>query len=245
MSRICLFPDNPHGTLERHTDWEPEGGTGVYRRRLLLWKNFTRSNRRADLLLFLDGQNLFETDHVGGPMNWSAERRFVEFDGPLLAVAVPASVRRYPEYVGWSHEPGHFSPAGASHARFLVESVLPYLQSLYPNARVRGLVGASAGGVASLFTGWAHPGIFPAVGCLSAGRHYFPELLDRFDGVPAKKVFLSCGNRGMDTAFQDSNRAFARALRVRGAEVRLRLHQGDHSEPVWSRRLPDLLNFLL
>jgi enterochelin esterase-like enzyme len=212
----------------------------------MLWRNFTRSNRRCNLLIFLDGQNLFETNHSGNNPHWSAERQFNKCSEPLLVVAVPASARRYPEYVGWSHEPGHYSPAGDSHADFLVNGVLPYLLTLYPNARVRALVGASAGGVASLYTGWLYPGVFPGVGCLSAGRHYFEELLEMFDGTPAPKVYLSCGNRGMDAAFQEPNRELARALRARGGcEVKLRLHQGDHSEPVWSRRLPDLLNFFL
>lgn len=244
MSRILLYADPPYGgRLERHTEWEPRGGTGVYRRRLLLWKNFTRPNRRCNLLLFLDGQNLFESQHERNGFHWSAEKHFAARQEPLLTVAVPASRRRYPEYVGWSQE--HYHPAGASHAEFLVQSVLPYLYSLYPNARLRALVGASAGGVAALYTAWSYPGLFPGVGCLSAGRHYFGELLEQFEGGPAPRVYLSCGNRGMDEGFQEPNRQLARALRARGCEVRLRMHQGDHSEPVWGRRLPDLLDYFL
>lgn len=215
----------------------------MYRRRLLLWRNFSRSNRRCQLLIFLDGQNLFESANDGSTPHWAAEKRLATVREPLLVAAVPASRRRYPEYVGWSEE--HFSPAGPRHADFLVHCVLFYLNSLYPNAKLRGLVGASAGGVAALYTGWRHPNIFPAIGCLSAGRHYFAELLSRFQGLPAPKIYLSCGDRGMDSGFREENRQFARALRERGAEVRLRLHQGDHSEPVWSRRLNDLFNFLL
>ena len=245
MSKILLNPEPIYGggVLERHTEWEPRGGTGVYRRRLMLWKNFSRVNRRCNLLIFLDGQNLFETDHEGENPHWSAEKHFSQCSEPLLVVAVPASRRRYPEYVGWSLE--HNDPSGDSHADFLVQAVLPYLFSLYPNARLRGLIGASAGGVAALYTGWSYPGVFPGVACMSAGRHYFSELLERFEGVPAPRVYLSCGNRGMDAAFQEVNRELAKALRARGSHVLLRMHKGDHSEPVWSRRLPDLLNFFL
>ncbi len=246
VSRISLYRDVAYGgTLERHTDWEPSGGSGVYRRRLLVWRNFSRNNRHCRLLLFLDGQNLFETCHEGPMFHWAAERHFSKVEEPLVVVAIPASRRRYPEYVGWSEEPGHYSPAGGKHVEFLVHSVLPYLATQFPNAKMRGLVGASAGGVAALYTGWSYPGLFPAIGCLSAGRHYFDELLARFDGVPAPKVYLSCGDRGMDVDFIEQNRNLAKALRSRGCDTRLRLHQGDHSEPVWSRRLPDLLKFLL
>ncbi len=244
MSRISGYQETAYGGfLERHTEWEPKGGTGVYRRRLMIWKNFTRSNRKADLLLFLDGQNIFATEHKAPPPHWSGEKHFSRYPHPLVVAAIPASRRRYPEYVGWSHE--HYDAAGAAHVGFLVNAVLPYLHSLYPNARLRALVGASAGGVAALYTGWSHPSSFPGLACLSAGRHYFGELLERFPGLPAPKIYLSCGNRGMDAGFRDENRLLARALKERGGEVLLRLHQGDHSEPVWSRRLPDLMNFLL
>lgn len=244
MSRISSYGETAHGgLLERHTGWERPGGTGVYRRRLMLWRNFTHSRRKANLLVFLDGQNLFETAHRGPTPHWVGEKHFAACQEPLLVCAVPASRRRYPEYVGWSEE--HYHPAGAAHADFLVHAVLPYLLTLYPNLRLRALVGASAGGVAALYTGWSYPELFPGVACLSAGRHYFQELLDRFPGLPAPCLYLSCGNRGMDAGFVEENRRFARSLEQRGAQVRLRLHQGDHSEPVWSRRLPDLLSYFL
>lgn len=244
MSRIHSYPEPAYGgILERHTGWEPPGGTGVYRRRLMIWRNFPRANRRANLLLFLDGQNLFETGHSGGFPHWTAEKHFSQRTEPLLVAAVPASRRRYPEYVGWSDE--HYDRAGAAHADFLVNAVLPYLSTLYPNATLRALVGASAGGVAALYTGWRYPTLFPGIACLSAGRHYFGELLGRYAGFPSPRVYLSCGSRGMDSGFRENNSDLARTLKARGAEVRLRLHQGDHSEPVWSRRLPDLLEYFL
>lgn len=244
MSRIVAYSQVADGgILERHTDWEPSGGTGVYRRRLMLWRNFSGKHRACDLLLFLDGQHFFEAGHSGPQPSWRAEHTLSQWPKPLLVVAIPASRKRYPEYVGWSHE--HYHPTGERHAAFLAQAVLPYLQHLYPKARLRALIGASAGGVAALYAGWRWPGLYPGIGCLSAGRHYFQELLDRFEGLPAPRIYLSCGDRGMDRDFIALNRDLARALQERGADLRLRLHQGDHSEPVWSRRLPDLLRFFL
>lgn len=237
------MPDQDLGIVERHTDWEPEGGSGVYRRRLMLWRNFRRSNRKCSLLLFLDGQNLLETGHQGSSPSWSAEHYFSKCSKPLLVAAIPASCHRYPEYVGWSNE--HYSATGAKHASFIVRAVIPYLHSIYPNAMLKALVGSSAGGVAALYTAWSYPRVFPGVACLSAGRHYFSELLARFEGLPAPKIYLSCGNQGMDFDFQQANQEFASALKARGALLKLYLHQGDHSEPVWSRRLPSILKFFI
>ena len=198
------------------------------------------------MLIFLDGQNLFASTQKAGLLHWDGERQFARHPNPLLVVGVPAAKRRYAEYVGWSEEPGHYSSSGHKHAEFLVRHLLPYLKSWYPKARFKGLVGASAGGVAALYTGWVYPRAFPAICCLSAGRHYFKELLENFEGCPSKRIYISCGNRGMDREFLPQSKWFASQLRKRRPrELLCRWHQGDHSEPVWSRRIPDILRFTL
>ena len=45
----------------------------------------------------------------------------------------------------------------------------------------------------------------------------------------------------MDREFIYQNKWFASEMKARGANVRARWHRGDHSEKVWGRRLPDLL----
>ena len=246
MSTIVTYTDEGYGLLERHSRWEPDGGTGVYRRGLFMWRNFGGRWTPCDLLIFLDGQNLFSTIQPEAARAWNGEKHFSTWEKPLLVVGVPASKRRYPEYIGWSNEPGHFSPSGERHADFLTQWVVPYIKEQFPRARLKGLIGASAGGVAALYTGWLYPKMFPAIACLSAGRHYFGELLEMFDGLPAPRLYLSCGNRGMDREFLEVNKQFAAALRKRRPkELRCRWHQGEHIEEVWSRRIPDLLKFTL
>ena len=246
MSRIYTYPEAEEGVLEKHSLWEPPGGSGVYRRSLWFWKNFASDDTVCDLLIFLDGQNLFKAASLGRRRHWNAERHFAQRHHPLLVVGVPASVRRYPEYIGWSREPGHFSISAQKHAYFLVHFLLPYVRDLYPRSQIKGLIGASAGGVAALYTAWSFPRVFPAVGCLSAGRHYFSELLELYEGMPAQKLYLSCGDTGMDAELLPSSKKFAKLLRARkGLDLRTCWHRGKHSEVVWSRRLPDLLDFFL
>ncbi len=243
---ITSYPAVEHGLLEKHGNWEPPGGTGVYRRSLYFWRNFTGRWTPCDLLLFLDGQNLFRTPQKEGLPHWNGEYHFANWHQPLLVVGVPASRRRYPEYIGWSQEPGHYSPSGQKHAEFLAKHLLPYFKGWYPKARLRGLVGASAGGVAALYAGWMFPKTFPAICCLSAGRHYFDELLTIFEGCPSKRLYISCGNSGMDRDFLPQSKYFAaQILKRRPEELLCRWHPGDHSEPVWSKRLQDILEFTL
>ncbi len=245
MHRIVTLVSQGTESLEHHTGWEPPGGSGVYRRRLLLWRNFTNRRRRCKILLVLDGQAFFAFGQPESRQHWRAEERLKKCSSPLVVCAIPASQKRYEEYVGWSLEPGHYSPSGARHAQFLVEAVLPYLTTYFPRAELSGLIGSSAGGVAALYAGWSNPSVYPALACLSAGRHYFRELLNRFEGLPAPRVYLSCGDRGMDRGFVQENKFFANRLKARGCEVTLHLHQGEHCETVWGRRIPSLLNHFL
>lgn len=245
--------DSSQGLIYQHYNFEDDK-TGLVRRRLLVYLPPGYSRRlRYPVIYFLDGQNVFDLPGAreGG---WKMERAMErllrqEVIGPAIMVAVCNSRFRMREYVGWSEEPGHFHPNGALHARYLVETVKPYVESLY-STRSRwtdhSLVGASAGGVAALYTAWSHPAVFYSVGCLSAGRHYFRELLQRFaDDEPTFRLFLSCGDRGMDRAFRRATMVFYRAMKRRGVEVSRRLHGGDHSERTWARVAPYLLRFLL
>ncbi len=246
MSLVTILKSAAGWRLEQHTKWEPPGGSGVYRRRLLVWSNVLDRRRCCRILVCLDGQNVFAFGKSLGEPHWSGEEQLSKYAPPnTVFCAFPASSRRYQEYVGWSLEPGHYSPSGERHAEAVMSSLLPYLLRRFPRGRVCGLLGASAGGVAALYTGWRFPGRLPAVACLSAGRHYFGELLTRSPGLPSERIFLSCGDSGMDREFVEQNRWFAKKLRQRGAEVDLVLHRGEHTESVWGRRLPRLLERLL
>ncbi len=231
------------GTLESHYGFERKA-PGILRRRVYVYQNRIDRRRKLPLVIVLDGQHLFEAT---APMvSWRAERACDARQTPFLLVGFPSSTQRYPEYIGWSQKEGHTFEAAQNFRIYLVKHLLPYLKKRYrvDPERVY-LLGASAGGVAALYCAWRHPGVFEAVGCLSAGRHYYPELLRTFKKAPPFRLYLSCGDRGMDRGFRSQTRNFAKALTKRGADVRLKLHAGDHSERTWSRRLPRVLDFFL
>lgn len=246
-------PGPGQGQVFQHFGFE-RGATGLVRRKLLVYVPPGYSlRRRYPVIYCLDGQNVFDLPEAreGG---WKLDRaleRLIRQQAvpPAILVGVCHSRYRMREYVGWSQEPGHYHSNGDLHARYLVDTVKPFVESTYrtrSRLRAHSLVGASAGGVAALYTAWAHPGAFASVACMSAGRHYFRELLRRFDDQsPTFRLFLSCGDRGMDRAFRRATMVFYRAMRARGIQVGKRLHKGDHSERTWSRVAPWLLRFLL
>lgn len=235
MLSVKTLDCQAEGTLETHFGFE-EGPTGVLRRRLWVYRP-AGFRRGGPVVFFLDGQNAF------GERGWRAERAADRCPVKCLLVGVSNSSRRYPEYIGWSQEDGHTDPVAERHADYLVDTVVPYIQDVYRTGKRRALAGASAGGVAALYTGWTRPKVFSTIGSFSAGRHYYDELLERFPEKPPFRLYLSCGDQGLDREFRPQTAEFARHLKARGTEMRLRLHKGSHHETTWARRIPDFLNF--
>ncbi len=225
------------GRLETHYGFEDQP-TGVLRRRLWVYRP-EKLGRQPPVVFFLDGQNAFGDD------GWRAERAAAKLSRPCLLVGVSNTVRRYPEYIGWSEAEGHRDSVAERHAAYLVDMVVPYIESYYKTGKRRALAGASAGGVAALYTAWSHPGVFKTVASFSAGRHYYRELTRRFKGKPPFRLYLSCGDRGMDVELRPQTEQFARVVKARGGKFLLRLHRGDHSEATWARRMPDFLKYFL
>ena len=122
-----------------------------------------------------------------------------------------------------------------------------------------GLVGASFGGVTSLFTAWTHPGVFKRL-LLQSGSFVFTDIGHHgrsalFDPVvkfvnelranPARLdadgVFLSCGQFESRLWF---NRPLLPLLRGPGLEARRAESADDHNWIGWRDRLRDGLTWL-
>lgn len=242
------------GSLWAHYGFE-SGPTGLRRRRVLVYLPPGYSERkRYPVVYLLDGQNVFDQpDARGGgwQINLAMDRLLDEgIIRPALLVAVCHSDQRLREYCGWSEDPDYEHRLGDLHAQFLVETVKPYIDATYPTRpgqSYTSVAGASAGGVAALYSALRYPKVFSKVGCMSAGRHFFRELMARFPRPPANlSVFLSCGTEGMDTEFLPLNRSFRQSLVRRGLKTELRVGRDEaHDEGAWSRMVYALLRFFL
>lgn len=145
--------------------------------------------------------------------------------------------------------------------RFVVEELLPAVQQRFrisEDRRDLGLMGASFGGVTSLFTAWTYPGVFGKLLLQSGsfvftdvGHHGRSELFDpvvdfvnAFRSDPARvdaKVFLSCGTFESLIWF---NRSLRPLLRDHGLDVRFVEAQDGHNWIAWRDRLRDGLTWL-
>lgn len=151
--------------------------------------------------------------------------------------------------------------AHPEHPRYLVEDLLPALEERYrldPDPATRGLLGASFGGVASLWTAWNYPGVFGQL-MLQSGSFVFTDVghhgrgpiwdpvvafVNAFRKDPGRihaRLFMSCGTFESLIAY---NRALVPLIRASGQPVRFREAQDGHNWIAWRDQLRDGLTYL-
>ena len=168
---------------------------------------------------------------------------------PTIVVFTSGSEHRNAEY-----------GANPSQVGFLVDELLPAIESRYPvspEPSERALMGASFGGVSSLFTAWHRPGVFGRL-LLQSGSFVFTDVghhgrgplwdpvvdfVNAFRQDPARieaRVFLSCGTFESLIFY---NRALAPLMRQSGLKVRFVESHDGHNWVAWRDRLRDGLSW--
>lgn len=145
--------------------------------------------------------------------------------------------------------------------QFLVDELLPALEGrfrLSPDPRDRGLMGASFGGVSTLYTAWNRPGVFGQLFCQSGsfvftdiGHHGRSALWDpvvdfvnAFREDPARidaRLMLTCG---VFESLISYNRSLVPLLREAGVQHRFRESRDGHNWIGWRDRLRDGLTWV-
>lgn len=205
-----------------------------------------RRSRRYPLLIVHDGEDYLRFAALRTVLDNLIHRLEI---APLI-VACTQSPNRLIEYAG--HEP---------HARFLVEELLASLRVQFPLDDApdkRGLMGASFGGVASLYSAWRYPGTFGRL-LLQSGSFAFSDFGAHqrgpaFDpvvkfvnafraapGLPTERAYVSCG---VYESLIYENRSLLPLLRDRGIEVRYEEARDAHNWENWRDRLRAGLSWL-
>ncbi|MEL6429795.1 MAG: alpha/beta hydrolase-fold protein [Planctomycetota bacterium] len=205
-----------------------------------------RTTRRYPLLVCHDGLDYLEFAGLATVLDNLIDRQEI----PPMVVCCTQSPNRVHEYA-----------ASEDHARFVVEELLPQMESefsLLEGPEDRALMGASFGAVASLYTALQHPGAFGKL-LLQSGSFAFTDIGGHgrgplFDPVvefvngyrkdpvaPADRVFLSCGRYESLIVY---NRSMEPLLRRLGVDVKLVEAQDGHNWENWRDRLRDGLTWL-
>ena len=205
-----------------------------------------RSRRRYPLLVVHDGHDYLRYSSLKTVLDNLIHRLEV---APMIVALTDAS-ERLVEY------PNH-----PSHARFLTQELVPWLEEEYPlrpGPAARGLMGASFGAVGALSCAWRNPGFYSRLLLQSGsfaftdiGQHQRGPLFDpvvkfvnafrKNPGRPSEKVFVSCGTY---ESLIYENRSMVPFLQKTGMEVRYVEARDGHNWENWRDRLRTALSWL-
>lgn len=224
------------------------------------------------VIYFHDGQNVF---FPGGPFGtWDADRiaGFETAQGRMretILVAIPNGnefgSNRLREYLPTGdsllYSGTTYEGAGAAYARFLLDNVMPTLDTHYRtlgNARDTQTAGSSMGGLVSDYLTDLHPDRFGTAGIFSPAYWAAPVWVEARAAAARKPLhrYLYMGTAESSTGESSSQIYWAGALQAYDVWVRaghvihgdLRFEGGAgaaHNEAAWSRRLPSFLGFAL
>lgn len=221
---------------------------------------------RYPVLYLNDGQNLFDPATAFAGVPWqvgeTATRLIAEKKiRPLIIVGIDNTGKnRVREYIPYkSRDPKILHPQGKCYPQFLQREVMPLIEANYrivKGSENTGLGGSSLGGLITLYTHLAAPGMFGQLliespSLFVAGGKILDECRS-FQAWP-QRVYLGMGTQETGDPEKDakivaSARELADILRHAGLDdkrLRLRITEGAmHSESAWAARFPEALAFL-
>jgi predicted alpha/beta superfamily hydrolase len=220
---------------------------------------------RYPVLYLNDGQNLFDPVTAFAGVHWqvgeTAARLIAEGRiRPLIIVGIDNTKNRACEYIPYkSKDPRVLNAKGKCYPDFLQSEVMPLIEERYSvlkGPENTGLGGSSLGGLITLYTQLAAPGVFGRLliespSLFVANR----KILDDSRGSrdwPAR-TYLGMGTQEVGHAEKDARivedvrelEAILRAAGLDDQRLKVRIDEGaTHAESAWAARFPEALEFL-
>ncbi|MEO1015490.1 MAG: alpha/beta hydrolase-fold protein [Pseudomonadota bacterium] len=259
-------------------------------RNVFIWTppGYETSEEPHQVLYMADGQNLFDPRYSHQGVEWNLDETLSALIAagdapPTIVVGVWSTADRFRDYAP-PHVAGRFdlsedaryqgALSGAAYLDFLTTELKPFIDRAYrtrPERSATFHMGASMGGLVSLYAATHGSDVFGGAGCLST---HWPLTLDEtqmadFDGWGAPlaaafaadlraalpspgdtRLWFDHGSEGLDAAYAPYQTVIDETLRALGFEEgrswRTRIYPGaGHSEGDWAARLEDPLRFLL
>jgi predicted alpha/beta superfamily hydrolase len=276
MSSIKI-PHTP-GTLTRHENFPSQF---VPPRHVDVWcpPGYDASAAvRYPVLYMHDGQNLFLPGHSYGGIPWKVDEAIVRLmeagtiPGMIVVGVWNVGTARWGEYL--PQRPAD-TPEGRAVAarfpdrmpgqvysdaylRFLVEELKPFIDATYrtiPEQPSTFVMGASMGGLISLYALTEYPHVFRGAGCVSthwlAGEDLMVDYFGSVLPAPGKhKLYFDFGTETLDAGYEPFQRRMDEHLRRAGYTfgkdwVTHKFDGAEHSERSWQERVHIPLEFLL
>jgi predicted alpha/beta superfamily hydrolase len=246
-------------------------------RRVDVWlpPGYARQVAPSAVIYAHDGQNLFDAHEAYSGVDWgiapTAARLMAEGAiGSVIIVGIWNTPARIGEYLprrpllsadGAALRASAMLNAGAirsdAYLRFIVDELKPLIDARYrtsadPAATM--VLGASMGGLISLYGALEYPAIFGAAACLSphwslAGPWFVDALAERLPAPGRLRIYHDRGTLGIDAGYAAGQQRFDAALLQRGyqpgRDTWSYVAEGaDHHEAAWRERVATPLRVL-
>jgi enterochelin esterase-like enzyme len=245
----------------------PQLGNISRKVRVLLPTDYAVGERRYPVLYMHDGHNLFDKNTSAFGNEWYADEILDllfssgEHSGVIVVGidSAPTAQQRYQEYTGWdwTHPSlGFIDAKGALHAAFVVDNLLPLINSRYRTLTDRdntGIAGSSMGAYMAIYTGIRYQTHFSKIAAVSLVALDDPmhgyELRDYVRAADPSLPMRVYTDIGTDEQLSyttaellvESNTKMCAALQVPFSEVTCRtIVGGQHNEAAWAARFGDI-----
>jgi predicted alpha/beta superfamily hydrolase len=220
---------------------------------------------RYPVLYLNDGQNLFDPVTAFAGVDWHAGETAARLISeqkirPLIIVGIDNTKNRANEYIPYkSKDPRVPNAKGRCYPEFLQREVMPLIEERYSVLKGpdnTGLGGSSLGGLITLYTQLAAPGVFGRLliesPSLFVADRRILEQSRSFHNWPARTYLglgtREAGNAETDARIVDDLRELGAILRQAGLDenrLKVRIAEGaTHNESAWAARFPEALEFL-
>jgi predicted alpha/beta superfamily hydrolase len=220
---------------------------------------------RYPVLYLNDGQNLFDPATAFAGVHWQVGEAATQLIAeqkirPLIIVGIDNTKNRAQEYIPYkSKDPRVLNAKGKCYPDFLQREVMPLIEERYPvlkGPENTGLGGSSLGGLITLYTQLAAPGVFGRLliesPSLFVANGKILEECRRFRNWPTR-LWLGMGTRETGNAEKDAKivgdvgdlEAILREAGLDEQRLKVRIEEGaTHTESAWAARFPEALEFL-
>lgn len=249
----------------------------VEARNVDVWLPADYSSRKKYAVLYMhDGQNLFNPKESYGGVDWGIDETMTRLLAEkkikdIVVVGIWNTPKRFQEYMPQKAfammseeqraEVRKFSKAESvlsdNYLRFIVTELKPFIDKTYSTRRDAAntaVMGASMGGLISLYAISEYPKIFGAAGCVST---HFPigggiviDYMKTSLPSPGKhRIYFDYGTETLDSTYEPFQLRADEVMRAKGfTEVNwlTKKFQGEeHSEKSWRKRVDTPIIFLL
>lgn len=225
-------------------------------------------SKRYPVIYMHDGQNIFNPRTSTNQVDWGIDEILTQLisEGKLkeiIVVAIWSTPLRIVEYMPQkafdlltkeqlARIPNvyGFKPMSDQYLNFVVKEVKPYIDKTYPTLKNRdntALMGASMGGLVSLYGISEYPDVFGYAGCLST---HFPigngivleYMKNNLPDPDTHKIYFDYGTKTLDAQYEPYQKIADKIMREAGWNenenwMTKKFEGHDHSEKSWRSRV--------